>query len=150
MAMTNPQTSAQLWSQNLANARTKMTQGVANPKRDPIQAAIAAKPKMQANFNTAMQQGGTYDKAMQQTSQATWQAGMTNTGIPRVIQAATSQTAISHVQTFLTAASAYYAQVRQTIGAMPNTSDADGTARMTKNLELMRQMKGMFKGRRNA
>lgn len=64
------------WSQGYANAGQNLIKGIAAPKRDPTQAAIAQKAALLAGFNSAVQ-SGQWEQGLARAGQAGWQAGMT-------------------------------------------------------------------------
>jgi hypothetical protein len=83
MAGANAQQAAQMWAQNLASAGQKITNGVNNTTKDPIQLAIAAIPTMVANFQAAASQGR-IQSGLQKSSKAAWQQAMIKKGIPNL------------------------------------------------------------------
>lgn len=65
------------WQQGYGNAGANLKAGVAQPKKDPSQAAIAAKDSMVQGFNQAVT-SGQWANGLQRSGLAGWQAGMNN------------------------------------------------------------------------
>jgi imidazolonepropionase-like amidohydrolase len=73
------QQSATNWQTGYAGAQAALTQGVANPSRDPTAAAIANVNGLIAGFNAATTGGANsqWAQALRRAGQAGWAAGMT-------------------------------------------------------------------------
>lgn len=72
------QGSANAWQSGYSAAGANLTAGIANPKRSPTQAAIAAAGTMVQNWNAATAGGAqsTWAQGLQRSGDAGWQAGM--------------------------------------------------------------------------
>lgn len=79
---------AQKWAQGYAGAGAAMAAGIANPAKDPTQAAIDQKNTMVTEWNKSIT-NGSWESALRNAGQAGWQAGMTQKTIPMLGQRAT-------------------------------------------------------------
>lgn len=89
--------SAQAWQTGYAAAGPNLTKGVAAPKRDPSQAAVAQQAALLSGFNAAVT-SGQWASGLQKSGLAGWQAGMNTyaqTGL-----AAKAQKGAAHYQSF--------------------------------------------------
>lgn len=83
MAQKNPQQVAQKWAQNLGQATTAITQGVAAVTVNPSDKAAANEQGYLAGVQRAVQ-SGKWRRGLQSSSLQNWQQTMTQKGIPRI------------------------------------------------------------------
>jgi hypothetical protein len=144
MARYDAATMVAKWQQKTAGATQDYVKGVQGYQGNPMQDALAHKQTMVNGFNRAMTDG-TYDAAMQNTPKQRWVDGAVNKGAQRLAQGVQAGTA--KFSAYAQAAASQYAALRAEIRAMPNDTDAAKNARMQRNIDLMRQFKGLGKGR---
>lgn len=80
MARTTPQQWMDKWSTNLTNSTQYIKNGVARVQQAPSQGAIAAKDRMKANLNAAIDSGA-WERGLSKVSLSDWQTAMTTKGI---------------------------------------------------------------------
>lgn len=101
------------WQQGYANAGQNLKNGVAQPKRDPTQAAIAAKDSLVQGFNQAVT-SGQWANGLQRAGLAGWQQGMNTYAANGLAQKA--QKGAPHVSTF---AQTYGPALMQQVANLP-------------------------------
>ena len=127
---------ANKWAQNISNAQQGMTAGV---QRVSVAPGVAAANQKQ-RFVTAMQDPATFDKwerGVRSVSLGAWQQSMLTLGIPRAAQGA--QQKKDKFVSAMTALLPYVDNLRTTVRALPNNTQADREARMLAWSRGMRQ-----------
>lgn len=92
------QQAAQKWAAGYSQAGPAIQRGVANPTRDPAQAAINAQNLLMTNWNNAVT-SGRWAEGLARSGLAGWQAGMIGKTIPSL--AARAQVGQAHYAAFL-------------------------------------------------
>lgn len=83
------QQAAQAWAAGYTASGAAIAAGVANPRVDPTQAAIAQQATLLQNFNAAVS-SGQWAAGLRKSGLAGWQAGMTQKTIPSLGTRATA------------------------------------------------------------
>ena len=119
-------TATSRWVSSAGAAQQRFAEGVQATQKDPTSLAIAAQPKLVANFNAAIQ-AGRYQRGLAAVGQAGWKAAT-------VAKAANYSTGISASQDKYMAAIGPVLQIegqlQQQIAAMPNNTLQDSINRM--------------------
>lgn len=127
MARLTPQQAAEKWMRNLQSSTQDIQAGVNRVQVNPAEQAIAAKDKMVANWNAAIN-NGSWERGLQNVTLQDWKNKMLNVGIPRIQQGAAAgmpkyQAYAAHVQPFMD-------NLQAQVQAMPNVTIEDSIARM--------------------
>lgn len=141
MARINAAKKAQKWANKLANAAEDYKDGIDAVTENPAEQAIAKKDAMLARFRKAVENGD-WEAALRATGLQGWKDAAKK-GAGRLVDGAAKGQA--KVQRYLDKAAPEYERIRAEIRAMPNSTDAERTARMLRNQELMKAMKGIGK-----
>lgn len=128
------------WAANYGASGAAMAKGVAQPSRDPTQAAIAQQSTMVSNWNAAVS-SGQWASALAASGLAGWQAGMTQKTIPQLAQRA--QVGQSHVAAFL---NSWIPAVNQEVSSLPARGTyATNKQRLNTLLDWMHGQRGRYK-----
>lgn len=120
-------------------AAEKVTQGVQNTDKDPIQLAIAAAPYWQRQVSSAAALDK-YKRNLGRRNKGDWQQGMINKGIPNMgVGARAAQAKMAVIGGPLMA---FVQSARQSVRAMPKGKGAANEARMLAFSRRMAQFKG--------
>jgi hypothetical protein len=138
-----PRLTPEQWQKKLTDrsgaAGQDWLDGVKNPIRDPVQAALKAEGKWKAKMQDAITKG-TWAKKMAKVDSAAMKATAERVGPGAYTQgiAARSDKILAAGARILPK---IYAAADQ-VGAMPDTTEADRDARMMANVKAMRAIKG--------
>lgn len=134
---------ADKWASKLGGAGQDYIDGVNSVTSNPAQAAIAKQSTMRQRILAAID-NGTWAKALGSVTLSFWQSQAVNIGASRLTAGADKGKA--KMARYFNAAAATYQQIRDTVRAMPNGSDAERTARWQKARDMMKSLKGAGKG----
>jgi len=113
-------------------------EGITRPKKDPIQAGIAAQPAYEAKMRDpavlARREAG-----LRRTNIDEWAFLAETLGAPRLVQGVVQRR--GKVERAVTSLHSFLSQHLQRIDAMPNVTDADRERRMVENLRGLRGFK---------
>lgn len=112
--------------------------GVQRTTKNPMQRAIAAIPKMKANFNKAVD-SGKVQEGFESVSDADWKAVTSQKGgdnYPRGVEMARPKTTAFHEQL-----KQYQAEIIRQLEAMPSQSKEENRKRMNFNFDKMSQFR---------
>lgn len=126
----DPNVVARRWAQRTGAATEAYTEGVRNPRRNPMEAAAAAKDKYLARVQEAAA-SGRYEAGLRRVSQAEWSEAAATKGAQRLGSgaAAAEGKMAGFMQEFLPHAERVSSQVQ----AMPSLTLEDRLARMVAN-----------------
>ena len=127
-----------------AVGQTNYIQGIARPKKDPIEAGIAAEEKWAARIREAIDQQRR-KKALQGTTMAEWYEYSKNIGANRIVEGVAKREA--KVDKFVRAWQPILMDHVSKIDGMAAVTDADMEARMLENLRGLKSLKGSWRGR---
>lgn len=134
-ALPTSQAVAAKWKQRAAAAQQDYLDGVAQTDKDPTALAIAAGPRLLANFTTAFQ-NGSWANGLRKAGKQGWQAAVAakgGTNYSNGVNAAESKVADAFASLL-----AFEQGVLNTVASMPNVTDTDRENRM---LYFVRQMR---------
>jgi len=114
-------------------------QGIQNPKKDPIQAGIAAEDKFANAMRTALE-NKTRAAGLGRTNMAEWAGYAENIGAGKLVEGVTKR--IAKVNKFLTVYVPLLTDTVSKLDAMPTTTTSDRNAKVIANLEALRALKG--------
>jgi len=117
-------------------------QGIAMPKKDPIQAAIAAEEKWAKRIMQAIEEQRR-KKALQSVSMQEWFNYAQNIGANRLVEGVVKREA--KVQKFVNAWVPLLQDHLAKIEAMPAVTDQDMEQRMLENLRGLKALKGKWR-----
>jgi len=117
-------------------------QGIAMPKKDPIQAAIAAEDKWAARMRAAIEERRRA-KALQSVSMQEWYNYAANIGASRLVEGVTKREA--KVQKFVNSWVPLLQDHLSKIDQMPAVTDQDMEQRMLENLRGLKALKGKWR-----
>ena len=117
-------------------------QGIAMPKKDPIQAAIAAEDKWAARMRAAIEERRRA-KALQSVSMQEWYQYAANIGANRLVEGVTKREA--KVQKFVNSWVPLLQDHLSKIDQMPAVTDQDMEQRMLENLRGLKALKGKWR-----
>jgi len=117
-------------------------QGIAMPKKDPIQAAIAAEDKWAARIRQAIEEKRRA-KALQSVSMQEWYKYAAELGANRLVEGVTKREA--KVQKFVNAWVPLLQDHLSKIDQLPAVTDADMETRMLENLRGLKALKGKWR-----
>ena len=117
-------------------------QGIAMPKKDPIQAAIAAEDKWAARMRAAIEERRRA-KALQSVSMQEWYNYAANIGASRLVEGVTKREA--KVAKFVNSWVPLLQDHLSKIDQMPAVTDQDMEQRMLENLRGLKALKGKWR-----
>ena len=113
--------------------------GIAKPRKDPIEAGIAAEEKYAANTKKAIDEGRRAD-ALRKTNMAEWYKYTSDIGAGRLVEGVVKREA--KVDRFVKTFQPMLVNHLSAIDALPDVSDSDREARMIENLRGLKALKG--------
>lgn len=126
----DPRKAAEKQIRRSQEAAQDYVEGVRAPKRNPMQAAKAAKNKLKAKFNEAVD-SGRWEQGLDSVTQDEWTRLAVEKGGPRF--AAGVEAARDDIIVFHEELSAVSARIEQSIDAMPTDTLQQRIAKMTAN-----------------
>lgn len=139
MAIPDPSTYAQRWSQGVSNGASRYVEGAMTTDKDPTALAIQAGPRYLQNVQSAFN-SGKWANGLRRSGKAGWQAGVSGKGAANYTNGATA--AVDKVTQIATSLLSFESNLQRQISAMPNITDADREARA---LAWIRGMRGYTK-----
>lgn len=136
MALPTAQEVAAKWKQRTAGASQDYADGVARTDKDPTQLAIAAGPRLLANFTQAFQ-SGKWANNLRRVGKQGWQAAVASKGVTNFANGVNN--AESKVAEAFGPLLAFEASLQNNIASMPNVTDTDRENRMLAWVRGMRQ-----------
>lgn len=127
-----------------AVGQTNYSQGIARPKKDPIEAGIEAEEKWAARIREAIDEQRR-KKALAATNMQEWFNYASQIGAGRLVEGVTKREA--KVDRFVKAWQPILADHVAKIDQMPAVTDSDMEARMLENLRDLKALKGAWRGR---
>jgi hypothetical protein len=127
MAIASAQTVAEKWQQRTAAAASDYAKGVAQTDKDPTALAIAAGPRLLANFQAAFN-SGKWANGLRKTGKAGWQAAVAAKGAQNFANGVNA--AGPKVVEAFGALLAFEQNLLNQVGSMPNVTDLDRENRM--------------------
>lgn len=127
MALPNAQQVAQRWQQRTSAAAQDYAAGVANTDKDPTALAIAAGPRYLQNVQAAFN-SGKWANGLRRVGKAGWQEAVAAKGASNFstgVNAAEAKVAQAFAPLL-----AFEQNLLNTVGSMPNVTDADRENRM--------------------
>lgn len=118
-------------------------QGIERPKKDPIEAGIAAEDKWAARIKKAIEERRRA-KALAMTNMQEWYNYANNIGAPRLVEGVIKREA--KVDRFIRSWQPLLLDHVSKIDAMPAVTDQDMEARMLENLRGLKALKGKWRG----
>lgn len=137
-ALPTAQTVAAKWKTRTSAAQQDYLDGVAGTDKDPTALAIAAGPRLLANF-TARFNDGTWANGLRRAGKAGWQKAVADKGganFANGVNAAESKVAEAFGPLL-----AFEQNLQTEVGAMPNVTDNDRDQRMLRWAQRMRTYK---------
>ena len=128
---------ADKWAQGMQGAGPAITAGVMGMTTNPAQVAATAIPKMRANFLAAVD-SGRVASGLGRVTLTQIQQAMIQKGIPNIMNAVT--TAKPKVAAFAAVLLPFIQNLRSTVKAMPNITQADSKAHQLAWSRGMRQL----------
>ncbi len=122
-----------------AVGETNYKQGIQNPKKDPIQAGIAAEDKYNNAMRAALEEKRRV-KGLENTNMAEWAGYAENIGAGKLVSGVVQRQA--KVNKFLTGYVPLLTDTVQKLDAMPTATTSDRNAKVIANLEALRALKG--------
>lgn len=113
--------------------------GIAKPRKDPIEAGIAAEEKYAANTKKAIDEGRR-KASLQKTSMAEWYKYASDLGAGRLVDGVVKREA--KVTKFVTTFHPMLVSHLGAIDAMDDVTDGDREQRMLENLRGLKALKG--------
>lgn len=137
---------AKVWAdKQLARVRVSgddYRKGVENPKRNPIEAALAKKEKWKANMMKAIQEDR-WAKTMSKLTLDDWRKPTLELGTERFIRGVEANE--GKIRAFIDKFQPMLSSHSASIEAMPDTTDSEREARMLANLRGMKKLKGKWR-----
>lgn len=136
MALPNAQQVADKWTQRTSAAAADYAAGVANTDKDPTALAIAAGPRLLANFTQAFN-SGKWANGLRKAGKAGWQHAVATKGEANFatgVNAAKDKVAEAFAPLL-----AFESSLLQRVSAMPAVTDNDREQRMLTWVRGMRQ-----------
>lgn len=127
MARVTPQEFAQNWQTGLSGSVNKISKGIDRTRKNPMERAVAAIPKMQQNFNAAIADGRVAE-GFNRVSFDEWKSKFKSKGLPRIDQGA--REAVSDMTRFGQELLAHIDAGQATMESMSTLTKADMKARM--------------------
>lgn len=131
------------WQANMGNAAQAYTDGVKSVQQAPGQSAAQQQNAMVTRWNQAVQSGA-WAQNTAAVSLSDWQAAAVNKGASRLVDGA--QKGAAKFQRYAQQAAPVLAQIKQTVRAMPNGTDAERQARYQAAQTMLKQLKGIGRG----
>jgi len=125
-----------------AVGQSNYAQGISMPKKDPIQAAIAAEDKWAARIRAAIEEKRRA-KALQSVSMQEWYKYAAEIGANRLVEGVTKREA--KVQKFVNAWAPMLQDHLSKIDQLPAVTDADMETRVLENLRGLKALKGKWR-----
>jgi len=125
-----------------AVGQTNYSQGINRPKKDPIEAGIAAEEKWAARIREAIDEGRR-KKALAATNMQEWFNYASNIGAGRLVEGVTKREA--KVDKFVRAWQPVLTDHVSKIDALPAVTDSDMEARMLENLRGLKALKATWR-----
>jgi len=119
---------AEKWNRRIKGATQDVRAGVERVTESPMEAAIAALPKMQQRFNEAVA-SGKVERGLRRRTLQEWKDRVVNVGIPRI--AAGADAAVEDVQDFAEQLIEHENRGLAEIERLPNVTLDDSINRMT-------------------
>lgn len=139
MAKFDPVRALAKWQTNFGNATDNYRAGIQAVTESPMQKAVANQDALKQRFNQAID-NGSWAAATGAVQTQDWKnAALAGAG--RLPDGA--KKGLPKMQRYLQKAAPVIAQIQQEIHSMPNATDAQRKARMDRNYELMKQLKGI-------
>jgi len=113
--------------------------GVQNPRKDPIQAGIAAEDSWRNGLKAAQDRNARV-KGLEKTNMAEWAGYAENIGAGKLVEGVTKRAA--KVSKFLTSYVPLLTDTVQKLDQMPTATASDRNAKVIANLEALRALKG--------
>lgn len=142
MASFDPSKKAAKWASKMAGATQDYVDGVNAVTEAPGVAAAAHQDTLVTRFNQAVQ-SGQWASAVQSVSLSDWKTATTKYGAQNLQSGAAKGQA--KMLRYMQAAAPEYSRIKSEIRSMPNATDADRQARMMRNMQLMKGLKGLGK-----
>lgn len=114
--------------------------GIAKPRKDPIEAGIAAEEKYAANTKKAIDEGRRAD-SLRKTNMAEWYKYTSDIGAGRLVDGVVKREA--KVDRFVKTFQPMLVSHLASIDALPDVSDSDREQRMLENLRGLKALKGV-------
>lgn len=124
-----------------ANGQQNYVQGIQKPKKDPIQAGIAAEAKWANQLQQAIQKG-TRAKNLGKVTAQEWETYAETIGAPRLVEGVTRRQA--KIQTFLSAWNPMLQGLLGTIDAMPTGTASERNQKSQAMIEGLRALRGTW------
>lgn len=140
MAKVSAQEWAENWQKGLSNNAQKIRRGIERTKKNPMQRAIAAIPKMRTNFNAAVDDGRV-ERGFAGVSFEEWRSKAITKGLPRIEQGA--KEALPDVMRVAAALIPHIDAGLAALENMPSTTMADNRARMNFWFDHMSEAKNL-------
>jgi len=125
-----------------AVGETNYRQGIARPKKDPIEAGIQAEAKWAARIKAAIE-GEHRKKGLMATDMADWARYAEEIGAGRVVEGVVKREA--KVDKFVKGFQPLLSDHVSKIDAMPAVTDSDMEQRMLENLRGLKGLKGQWR-----
>lgn len=126
-----------------AVGQTNYTAGINRPRKDPIQAGIAAEDKYAIRTKAAIE-AKSRAKALSGTNMNEWAQYSQNIGAGRLVEGVTKREA--KVDKFVRAFQPMLAGVVDRVDTMPAVTTSDMEQRMLENLRGLKSLKGSWRG----
>lgn len=136
--MKDPTKVSDKWAANLGNATQSYIDGIHGTSVNPMQRAIAAIPKYQANTAAAVT-SGKLQRSLARVSQADWANRAVTVGAPKLAQGAVNGK--PKMAAFLSQWLPFVDSVRQKVNSMPSTTPQDRINKMVANAQALAQFK---------
>lgn len=143
MAKLNAQRITTKWQQKVQGASTDYAQGIRDTDVNPMQAAVAKKDTLKARWNHSID-NGTWEKNLASVPKSVWTENAAGVGAQHYADGAVKGK--PKLDRYWAAAAPRLAEIRSEVRAMPNATEADRRARMNRNMELMKTLKGLGRG----
>lgn len=134
----DPMKVAQKWANGLGNATQSYIDGINGTTVNPMQRAIAAIPKYQANVNAAVQ-SGKLQRGLSRVSEAEWKQRATQVGATKLAQGAAD--AKGKMESFLSQWLPFVDSVRNKVNSMPSTTKQDRLNKMIANATALSEFR---------
>lgn len=141
MARIDPAKKARKWASKVGAATQDYIDGINAVDVNPAQLAVAQQQAMLTRFRQAVERGD-WAAALNAVGLADWKQSAVAGANNFANGAAKGEKKMAK---YMAKAAPEYERIRQEIRSMPNGTDAERKARMDRNLELMKAMKGIGK-----
>lgn len=139
----SPQQFADRWLQGMQNGVQRYKEGVQNPSKDPIQAAIDAKQKYLAGVQEAFN-SGRYEQGLRSQTQQSWTQAALERGANRIAGGAAASK--GKVSNFAGQFLSQLASVQASVNNMPSDTYEQRQARARAMADGLHALKGKLKG----